>query len=113
METQMKTLPILAALALASLGQPAFAENAPARPSVTVSHSDLDLTSARGTKTLERRVWRAVVAVCGTAPDYDLAGRNDVRECQRDTLRAASTQTGAVIASANRGQPIRISAAER
>jgi UrcA family protein len=109
----MKTLSILAALAVVSIGQPALAQNAPARPSVTVAHADLNLANERDAKTLEHRVWRAVVAVCGAASDFDLAGKNDVRQCQRDTLRVASTQTDVVIASANRSEPIRISAVER
>lgn len=109
----MKTLSILAALAAVSIGQPVLAQTAPARPSVTVAHSDLNLANERDSKTLERRVWRAVVAVCGAASDFDLAGKNDVRQCQRDTLRVASAQTDVVIASASRSEPIRISAVER
>lgn len=109
----MKTLSILSALAVAALGQPALAQNAPARPSVTVSHSDLDLANAKDAKTLDRRIWRAVVEVCGAAPDFDLAGKNDVRQCQRDTLRVASAQTDAIVASAGRRETIRISAVER
>ena len=74
---------ILAALAATSLVQPAFAE--PVTQTVVVQHSDLDLNTAAGAKTLQHRVWRAVVAVCGTASDIDLSGKNDDRQCRRDT----------------------------
>lgn len=105
-----KTL-ILAALAATALVQPAFAEPAPTTPSVAVVHSDLDLRTPVGAKALERRVWRAVVAVCGEAPHYDLAGKNDVRQCRRDTLKIASAKAGLVIAGAAQGEPLRVASA--
>lgn len=105
----MQKLLILAALAAVSIGQPASARTAPASPSVAVAHKDLDLRTEAGTKALDRRIWRAVVEVCGTAPDFDLAGKNDVRQCRRDTRTLASAQADVVIASATRGQPIRVS----
>ena len=49
-----------------------------------------------------------VVAVCGTAPDYDLEGRNDVRACQRNTRLLASAEAEQVVADAARARPIRI-----
>ncbi|OHD03911.1 MAG: UrcA family protein [Sphingopyxis sp. RIFCSPHIGHO2_01_FULL_65_24] len=104
----MKKLLILAALATASFGQPAFAQTAPANPTVVVQHKDLDLRTERGARTLDRRIWRAVVEVCGTPSDFDLEGKNDVRECRRDTMRVASAQADLVVASATRGEPIRV-----
>lgn len=98
---------ILAAL---SVGQPAFAQDAPANPSVAVQHRDLDLRTEAGTRTLDRRIWRAVVEVCGKAPDYDIEGKNDVRQCRRDTRLTASARAEQVIASASRDQSIRITA---
>ena len=100
---------ILAALASIAIGQPAFAQDAPANPSVTVRHRDLDLSTEAGTRTLDRRIWRAVVEVCGKAPDYDIEGKNDVRECRRDTRRIASAQADVVVANAARAEPIRVS----
>src|SRR6218665_1337263 len=76
---KMKKLMILAALAAVSIGQPASAQKAP-NPSVAVAHKDLDLRTEAGAKALDRRIWRAVVQVCGTASDIDLAGKNDVRQ---------------------------------
>lgn len=110
----MKKLLILAALATVSVGQPAFAQDAPANPptnpSVVVQHKDLDLATQAGAKALDRRIWRAVVEVCGPVSNFDLAGTNDVRQCRRDTRQLATAQADAVIASAARAEPIRVSA---
>ena len=110
----MKKLLILAALATASVGQPAFAQDAPANPSVNpsvvVQHKDLDLGTKAGAKALDRRIWRAVVEVCGPVSNFDLAGTNDVRQCRRDTRLLATAKAEAVVASANRAEPIRVSA---
>lgn len=107
----MKKLLILAALTTASFGQPALAQPAPApaSPSVIVPHKDLDLRSEAGAKTLDRRIWRAVVTVCGTASDFDLEGKNDVRQCRHDTRLLASAQADLAIAGASRDPLIRIS----
>ena len=105
----MQKLLILAALAAVSIGQPASAQTAPANPSVAVAHKDLDLRTEAGTKALDRRIWRAVVTVCGTAPDFDIAGKKDVRQCRRDTKRVASAQADVVVADATRDAPIRVS----
>lgn len=106
----MKKLLILAALATVSVGQPAFAQDAPANPSVVVQHKDLDLATKAGAKALDRRIWRAVVEVCGPVSNFDLAGTNDVRQCRRDTRQLATAQADAVIASAAPAEPIRVSA---
>lgn len=105
----MQKLLILAALAAVSIGQPVSAQTAPANPSVAVAHKDLNLRTEAGTKALDRRIWRAVVEVCGTAPDFDVAGKNDVRQCRRDTKRVASAQADVVVASASRDQLIQVS----
>lgn len=105
----MKKLLILAALTAASFGQPVMAQSAPADASVSVQHKDLDLRTDAGTKKLDRRIWRAVVEVCGTASDYDIKGKNDVRQCRRDTRRVASAQADVVIANASRDQLIQVS----
>ncbi len=105
----MQKLLILAAFAAVSIGQPVAAQPAPANPAIAVAHKDLDLRTATGAKALDRRIWRAVVEVCGTAPDFDIAGKNDVRHCRRDTKRVASAQAKAVVASAAREQLIQVS----
>lgn len=104
----MSKLLILAALAAAPLAQPAFAQPAPAPQTALVAHADLDLATEKGARTLDRRIWRAVVAVCGAAPDYDLKGKNDVRECRRETRAIASSEARQVIADAARARPIRV-----
>lgn len=109
----MKKLLILAALAATSVSQPALAQSAPTNPSVAVQHRDLDLRTEAGTKSLDRRIWRAVVEVCGTAPDYDLEGKNKLRECRRDTRQLASKQADRVIASAARDSAIRVSSIQK
>ena len=105
----MQKLLILAALAAVSIGQPVSAQTAPANPSIAVAHKDLDLRTAAGAKALDRRIWRAVVEVCGTAPDFDIAGKNDVRQCRRDTRTVASAQADVVVANASRDQLIQVS----
>lgn len=105
----MKKLLILAALTATSVGQPALAQSTPANPSVAVQHRDLDLRTEAGTKSLDRRIWRTVVEVCGTASDFDLKGKNDVRQCRADTRLAASAQAEVAIAGATHIQAIRIS----
>lgn len=109
----MKKLLILAALATVSVGQPAFAQTATAPRTAVVQHSDLDLRTERGAKTLERRLWRAAVAVCGTASDADLAGKNDMRDCRRDTMAIASAEADTVIAGVAQAQPIRVASAKK
>jgi UrcA family protein len=62
----MQKLLILAALAALSVGQPASAQTAPANPSVTVQHRDLDLRTDAGAKKHDQTKMRALVAVFGT-----------------------------------------------
>ena len=48
---------------------------------------------------------------CGSAPDFDLKGKNDVRQCRRDTLRVASAEADLVIAGAACSESVRVAAA--
>ncbi len=105
----MKKLMILAVTAAALVGQPVSAEPAPAKASVAVAHRDLDLRTEAGAKALDRRIWRAVVEVCGDAPGYDIEGKNNVRQCRRDTRAMASAQAKVAIAGAMRDQAIQVS----
>ena len=87
-----ETLKIIAisVLATAALikGVPALAE-APAQNVSIVRTADLDLTSKAGRDTLEHRLVTAAYAVCDTASDADLAGRNGESQCRRDVLAKA------------------------
>lgn len=109
----MKKLLILAALTAASFGPPAFAQPAPAYPSAIVQHKDLDLRTEAGARTLDRRIWRAVVAVCGTPSDFDLEGKNEVRHCRSETRLLASAQAERVVAGATRDPLIRITSIQK
>ena len=99
---------ILAALAATSLVQPVFAE--PVTRTDVVEHGDLDLGTPAGAKSLQHRVWRAVVAVCGTASDFDVAGKNDIQHCRRDTLQVASAKAEQALARMSRSEPVRVAA---
>lgn len=109
----MQKLLILAALAAASVGQPALAQTAPSTVTAVVQHRDLELGTEAGARTLKQRIWHAVVTVCGTTSEFDLAGKNDIRQCRRDTLRSASAEADVVIASAGRDTPIRVSSIQK
>jgi UrcA family protein len=78
----------LSALAAIATAVPAFAEPLPVE-TVTVAIADLDLASAAGQQTLDARIHRAVVEVCGQASVVDLAGLNAVRDCRRTKLAEA------------------------
>ena len=90
-------------------GAPALAEPT-ANPDVNVSivaTADLDLTTRAGQRTLDERLVHAASEVCGTASDFDLAGRNQVRACRASVLAEARSK-GEQLAS--RGTPIVIAA---
>ena len=81
---------------------PALAETASPDVAVSVVHtSDLDLTSQAGQRQLDRRLGFAAREVCGTASDFDLEGKNAVREC-RDTVLANAREQGRVLTAQNR-----------
>jgi len=70
-----KFLLFLAALASsAALITPAVAQEVESR---TVVVADLDLATDAGRTALDRRLVHAVIEVCGTASNVDLAGRNE------------------------------------
>ena len=99
---------ILPFLLLAAASSPVLAQ-----PPVTVTSivqtADLDLSSAAGQRTLDKRLTRAIVEVCGTASPSDLVGQNKVRDCrkaahnqfdaERDQRIAAASSSPILIAS--------------
>ena len=108
----MKTLLPLAALAaLAFTAAPAAAE-APVAGSATVAvhYADLDLNSRAGIAKLDRRIRAAVETACGTASDFDVRGKNQVKACRADTLAAVAAQRDQVIASVQRASQVRLAA---
>lgn len=101
----MKILITLAALAAGTFVAPAFAQDAElgASPQV-VSYADLDLGTARGVRTLDRRIDRAVRQACGWASDFDLAGQNDLRRCRKETIAQIAARRSLAIDGARQPQ---------
>ena len=91
---------------------PALAET-PAVEQTYVSYvktADLNLTSERGQQALDRRLAQAVREVCGVPSDSDLVGQNKVRECRDEAIQRAGAEREALLAAANRGAVIAITA---
>lgn len=99
---------IFLATLLAFSATPALAES-PVIATSTVQTADLDLSSAKGQRALDRRLELAVKEVCGTASDVDVAGKNDVRRCRVETLAGLSGERDQRIAQAS-GEPIKVAA---
>ena len=86
---------------------PAFSAPVPAQSVSIVHTTDLDLSTDAGRAVLDHRLVIAAHDVCGTAADFDLSGKNEIRACRAETLakaRAQSAQlasrTGAVLVAA-------------
>jgi UrcA family protein len=106
MESVMKSLPIIAALAAtlsAPLATSPTAAQAPAAERVVVSYADLDLASPAGVATLDRRILSAAQTACGPISNADLHGTNLAHECRSRTVEQALSQTRRAIASARQG----------
>ena len=78
-------------------------------PSTSVSYADLDLGSAEGIATLDRRIERAVRKVCGDRFLADLGERSDARKCGDDTMLIVKPQRDRAVAFAN-SKPIQLGA---
>ena len=92
---------------------PALAEPAPAETRTYVSYvqtSDLDLASKSGQRSLDRRLAHAAREVCGVPSDADLVGQNKARACRADAIARASSEREALLAAANRGAVVAITA---
>ena len=93
---------------LAFTATPALAEQ-PTTASSIVQVADLDLSTSKGQRALDRRLTQAVKEVCGIASPSDLAGQNRVRDCRVDTFASLTAEREQRIASAS-GSPIEIAA---
>src|SRR5690349_9083938 len=82
--TMLKTLPALAALAIASVLVIPTVSQAAEIPSVTVSYADLNLSSDVDQNRLERRIAFAAVQVCGISDPRDLNYVRAVGECRSE-----------------------------
>ncbi len=112
----MKAITIVLASALitgaAIKAVPAVAETVSPDVVVSVVHTaDLDLASDAGKRQLDRRLASAAREVCGTASDFDLEGKNEVRECRDLVLANAREKGQALIARNERGGSIAVVAA--
>jgi len=105
----MKTLLTvsLAACALALTASPAPAQDS---RQLVVSYADLDLSTDRGVRTLDRRLRAAAVEACGPTSDADPAGKNDARDCRAETLSMARAQRDVAIAGLQSSPKIQIAA---
>ena len=97
----MKAITIVLASAIVTAAAikavPVLAEPTSADVAVSVVHTaDLDLTTDAGKRQLDRRLTFAAREVCGTASDFDLEGKNEVREC-RELVLANAREKGAVL----------------
>lgn len=63
-----------------------------------VRTADLDLSRAVDRRLLDRRLDRAIIEACGSAPDFDLAGRRDVARCRSDSHIKAKARRDAILA---------------
>jgi UrcA family protein len=99
---------IFIATLLSFTATPALAEP-PVIATSTVQTADLDLSSQAGQQALDRRLRVAVKEVCGTASDFDVEGKNDVRRCRVETLASLADERDQHIAAAS-SQPIEIAA---
>lgn len=75
-----------------------------------VKTADLDLSSKAGQRQLEARIAQAAREVCGNASDVDLVGQNKVRQCRHDAISQATNSRDALLAVANRGAVIAVTA---
>lgn len=98
---------IFLASLLALTASPALAE--PVAAISTVQTADLDLSTPKGQRALDRRLQLAVKDVCGTASNADLAGMNEVRRCRVETLASLASERDQRIARAT-GAPIEVAA---
>lgn len=85
---------LLPAVLLGLLATPALAQ--PLAPTqIVVRTDDLDLASPAGQRKLDQRLTAAAIEACGSAVDWDVPGKNAVRQCrvqvqaQLTPLRAA------------------------
>ena len=73
----------------------AWAQTAPTRE---VGFADLDLGSVEGRASLDNRLRRAVISVCGTADNADLRQVRTVRKCRAAAAELARRDAERVIA---------------
>ena len=94
----------------AAVSSPALSQAPQAESRIVVTTADLDLASAAGQRSLDRRLAGAVAEACGSASVVDLAGQNEVRRCQVDTSARIAADRDRLVELASRGGTIVLAA---
>ena len=96
-----RTTILSAAIAFTALtANPAFAEEATS--SRIVYFGDLNLASAKGPATLQRRVDRAISLVCGDGYIGDVKTQQSIRECRQTAHASASPKVAQLVDQSRR-----------
>ena len=107
----MKTATSLILMLSAFAAAPALAQTAPsAENRIVVRTADLDLGSAAGQRTLDRRIAIAVVEACGETSPADPAGRNEILHCRDETIAAVAANRDRLVELASKGKDIILAA---
>jgi UrcA family protein len=111
METVMKTLLALSALA-GALCLTSAATAAPDHAPIVraVGHQDLNLTTAKGRNSLDRRIEIAIATACGDASSADPLGWKAIKRCRTEAAARVATQRDQVIATAQAAGGTRLAA---
>jgi UrcA family protein len=96
----LKTIPALAALAVASALVVPTVGKAENQTSVRVSYADLDLARSVGQQRLQHRIAFAAQTVCGIADDRDLNFTRAVTDCRSETVAEAQPAYQSAVARA-------------
>ncbi len=108
-----RTLSALAAVGLtfATLALATPLKAAPiGEDTVRVKIGDLDLATARGTATLDRRVRAAAREICGTVPVINLNLQRQIADCQDAVVANARAEVELAVAAARSGRSLALRA---
>jgi len=99
----LKTLPAMAALAVAAMLVTPTVSEAAERQSVRVHYADLNLATDFGKNKLQRRISYAARLVCDTAAPLDMKFERAVGECRSGAVADAQPAFAAAVGRARRG----------
>jgi UrcA family protein len=102
----MKTILPITATALFALAGGAACAQPETPPTATVRYADLDLSSAAGRHTLERRIDSAISRVCPDEPTHDLDLLLRARECRDHAWAEARRQLAADVGTARYAEAV-------
>ncbi len=105
----IKTLVSVALAAAALAAAPAAAQEANAAHSL-VAYGDLNIGSANGRATLDRRIRAAARMVCGVEQAPGLAESIALKTCRASAISAANADLEQVLASRGSGSAITVAA---